>query len=235
MKKGKKNFLFKIILTFLPFYLFVFLTGVKAGSQPGYIKVFIKKVIDGDTVVLGNGERLRYAGINTLELHTLEGIPQPFAREAYELNKKLVEGKYLYLKLSKRKRDRHGRLLGELYFENGTSVSEILVKKGLALVCKYKGNQDLYFKYLPLQREALKKRIGIFSLIDKEPVPEFLFHGKKIRGYIGNKRSKRFHHPRCPEARFIRRKVILQTLEEAFYKGYCPARCCFNLIFPVRK
>jgi micrococcal nuclease len=234
MKNRARLSFFKIFLFFL-IWNFSLICSAIPTTQKKLVKVFIKKVIDGDTVVLGNGERLRYAGINTLELHTLEGIPEPFAKEAYELNKKLVEGKYLYLKLSKRRRDRYGRLLGELYFENGTSVSEILVKKGLALVCKYKGNQNLYLKYLPLQREALKKRIGIFSLIDKEPVPEFLFHGKKIRGYIGNKRSKRFHHPKCPEARFIRRKVILHTLEEAFYKGYCPARCCFNLIFPVRK
>ncbi len=193
-------------------------------NKSGLIKVRVKRVIDGDTVVLQNGERLRYVGIDALELHTPSGKPEPFAVEAYLLNKKLVEGKVLYLEINRyRKRDRYGRLLGELYFPNGTSVSEILVEKGLALVCYYPGSWKYYEKYLPLQREALKKRIGIFSLIDKQP---------KGIIYIGNRRSRRFHHPACPEARFIKRKIYFKSLEEAFYAGYCPSRECFNLIFP---
>jgi micrococcal nuclease len=215
-----------VFLTFcFSFFFTSFFQIIPFEAQAKLIKVKVKRVIDGDTVVLSTGERLRYAGINTLELHTPEGKPQPFAVEAYLLNKKLTEGKTLYLKLSLRKRDRYGRLLGELYFPNGTAVSEILVKEGLALVCFYPGNAEFYKKYLPLQRKALKQRKGIFSLIDKQP---------KGIVYIGNKRSRRFHHPLCPEARKIRRKVYFKSLEEAFYKGYCPSRKCFNLIFPVR-
>ncbi len=220
MKKLKH----KVLQIFI-FYLIIFIfTGYKwhNSSKIQHLKkVKVIKVIDGDTVILNIGEKLRYAGINTLELHTKTGKPQPFAKEAYKLNKKLTEGKTLYLELGLRERDRYGRLLGELYFENGTSVSEILVKKGLALVCYYPGNVKYYEKYLPFQREALKKRKGIFSLLDKI---------KQAPYYIGNKKSKRFHHPACPEGRYIKRKIIFSSLEEAFYKGYCPCRRCIELI-----
>ncbi|MCS7279909.1 MAG: thermonuclease family protein [Thermodesulfobacteriaceae bacterium] len=184
-----------------------------------FIKIKVVKVVDGDTVILENGEKLRYAGINTLERQTESGEVEPFAEEAYQLNKNLVEGKELYLELSFREKDIYGRLLGELYFENGTTVSEILVQKGLALVCYYPGNNKYYEKYLPLQKEALKQRKGIFSLIDRFP---------KNFPLVGNQNSKRFHLSDCKEVKKIKKKISFKNLEEAFLKGYCPSRECFK-------
>ncbi len=210
-------------LIFSIFILFFIVSTVNSQSlRKSFFKVKVKRVIDGDTVVLENGERLRYAGINAPELHTEKGMPQPFAVEAYKLNKKLVEGKTLYLELSLRKRDRYGRLLGELYFENGTPVSAILVKEGVAFVCYYPGSGKYYQRYLPLQREAIRQRKGIFSLLDKGPKAKF---------YIGNKKSKRFHHPECSNAKKIKRKIYFKTRGDALLNGYCPARDCFDLIF----
>ncbi len=214
----------KLFSILLIFFIFITLSCEKS-AQPlkeHLLKVKVEKAIDGDTVILEGGERLRYAGIDTTELYPQEGFSQPFAKEAYNLNKALTEGKILYLELSLRKRDKYGRLLGELYFENGTSVSEILVREGLAFVCYYEGSAKYYEKYFPLQKEAIKKRKGIFSLLNHEP--------KNII-YIGNKNSKRFHHPDCPGAKKIKRKVYFKSLESALLKGYCPSRECFNLIF----
>lgn len=216
----------KKLIIFLKIFFLIFLSftilNCKKASQKNsldLLKVKIIKVLDGDTVVLENGEKLRYAGINTLERKTESGEPEPFAEEAYQLNKKLVEDKTLYLELSSKERDIYGRLLGELYFENGTSVSEILVKNGLALVCHYPGNAKYYEKYLPLQREALKQRKGIFSLLDQFP--------KKFN-LVGNKNSKRFHLSNCSEVKKIKKKVFFKNLEEAFFEGYCPSKECFN-------
>jgi len=214
----------KTIHFFLLLLLFLFISCQKSpqSSQNSLIKVKVKRVIDGDTVILENGEKLRYAGINAPEIHTPSGIPQPFALASYKLNKNLTEGKTFYLEFSLRKRDRYRRLLGELYFENGTAVSEILVREGLAFVCYYPGSAKFYEKYLPLQKEAIKKRKGIFSFLDKQP---------SNVTYIGNKKSRRFHHPDCPNAKKIKRKIYFKSLEEALLKGYCPARGCFDLIF----
>ena len=215
-----KKTIYLILLLFL--FLFIGCQKPPQSSYKSFIKVKVKRVIDGDTVVLENGERLRYAGINAPEIHTPSGIPQPFALASYKLNKDLTEGKTFYLELSLRKRDRYRRLLGELYFENGTAVSEILVREGLAFVCYYPGSAKYYEKYLPLQKEAIKKRKGIFSLLDKQPQNII---------YIGNKSSKRFHHPKCSNAKKVKRKIYFKSLEEALLKGYCPARGCFDLIF----
>lgn len=218
-----RSFLFILLL------LLSCLFGCKGDPQQGnssLIKVKVIKVIDGDTVVLEDGQRLRYAGIDAPELYTSTEIPQPFAFKAYKLNKELTEGKTFFLELSLRKKDKYGRLLGELYFENKTSVSEILIREGLAFVCYYPGSEKFYKKYLEIQKLALKEKRGIFSLLPKVN-PKII--------YIGNKASKRFHHPSCIEAEEVKRKIYFENLEEAFLQGYCPCRKCFDLIFSLLK
>lgn len=189
---------------------------------PQQKRVTVIRAIDGDTVELLGEGKLRYSAINTPELTTDRGTPEPFAVEAFNRNRELTEGKDLCLELAVKERDRYGRLLGELYFPNGTSVSEILISEGLAFVCHYEGSGKFYERLLPVQRLALKERRGLFSLVDR---PE------AKRDFLGNKNSKRFHHPECPEAQKIKRKVIFKDLEKALYEGYCPSRECIHLIF----
>ncbi|NPA40237.1 MAG: nuclease [Thermodesulfobacteria bacterium] len=207
-------------------FFIVFFWFFSLAFSRSVFRVKVIRVIDGDTVVLSNGIHLRYAGINALELHTPDGIPQPFAIEATKLNQKLTLGKTFLLKLVPTKKDRYGRWVGELYFPNGTSVSEELIKSGYVLVCYYRDSKFLFKKYLPLQREVLKKGKGIFALA------KFIDVLRKGVYYVGNKRSKRFHFMSCPEARKIKRKVIFNSITEALYQGYCPARGCFDMIFP---
>ncbi len=224
----------RILFFFLVFFIFLLsackgervkFEGKGEGIEcPGsLLKVRVVKVVDGDTVLLEGGEKLRYAGINTLELHTESGKPEPFAREAYLRNKELTEGKTLCLERALRERDHYGRLLGELYFPNGTSVSEILISEGFALVCYYEGSGKFFERYLEVQKTAIKKRKGLFSYLDRD---------LSQVSFIGNKNSRRFHHPDCKEAQRIKKRIIFKNLEEALEAGYCPSRECINLIFP---
>ncbi|MFN3921036.1 MAG: thermonuclease family protein [Caldimicrobium sp.] len=196
--------------------------GEEITCPEGFKVVKVEKVIDGDTVVLRGGEKLRYAGINTTELHTDEGPPQPYAKEAFLKNKELTEGKTLCFEKAVKERDRFGRLLGELYFPNGTSVSELLLKEGLAFVCYYEGGSKYFERLLPIQREALSEGKNLFSYVNK-PQGQSKF--------IGNKKTRRFHHPQCLEGIKIKKKIIFNNLREALWEGYCPSRECINLIF----
>ncbi len=186
---------------------------VAGGLRAATVKVV--RVIDGDTVILSDGRHLRYAGINAPELHPETGPPEPFARQAYLRNRELVEGRVLRFEPATRSRDRYGRLLGYLFLPNGRLVSEILVSEGLAMVCHYPGATRYYRRLLRVQREALRAHRGLFGTLKASEGP-----------YIGNARSRRFHRPDCPRARRIRRRVIFQSLKEAFLAGYCPARGC---------
>jgi len=77
-------------------------------SSHSYISK-VKTVINGDTLELENGERVRLIGIDCPEMDTEEG------KRTYEFTKELVEGKYVSLELDVQQRDKYGRLLAYVY------------------------------------------------------------------------------------------------------------------------
>ncbi|MCQ4574988.1 MAG: thermonuclease family protein [Candidatus Brocadiales bacterium] len=116
----------------------------------------VSRVIDGDTIVLANGERVRYIGIDTAE--TEESLGDVMK----EYNRRLVEGKNVRLEFDRDRHDRYGRLLAYVYVDD-LFVNALLVKQGLARVMTVKPNVRYkeYFKQLEL--EAKKARRGIWS------------------------------------------------------------------------
>ena len=88
----------------------------------------VSRVIDGDTVELESGERIRYLGIDTPE--TL-GEPECGSAEATELNERLVQGRRVTLLKGPEESDRFGRLLRYVFVE-GVFVNAELVWQGLA-------------------------------------------------------------------------------------------------------
>ena len=85
----------------------------------------VEKVVDGDTVILENGKRVRLLGINSPE----KG--QKFYEEAKTRLKKLVEGKKVILKEDFDDEDKYGRWLRYVYI-GGELVNAKLVREGYA-------------------------------------------------------------------------------------------------------
>ncbi len=101
----------------------------------------VQRIIDGDTVVLENGQKLRYIGIDTPERN------ECFYKEAMEENKKLVEGKEVRLEKDKSETDKYGRLLRYVWVDN-TMINELLVREGFAVANSYKpdiGRQNILY------------------------------------------------------------------------------------------
>jgi micrococcal nuclease len=100
-----------------------------AAAQP----VQISHVIDGDTVVLADGERVRLIGIDTPELGR-RGQPHEYgaiaAREA--LRSLLANATRISARIGNETRDRYDRLLAHLYAD-GRNVQAILLEDGLAV------------------------------------------------------------------------------------------------------
>lgn len=178
----------------------------------------VQSIKDGDTIVLSNGEEVRYIGIDAPEKS------QPYFEEAKEANRKMVEGKRVTLEYDTERRDDHLRLLAYLWIvpdsQLGDSllVNAELIKRGLAWV--YAHPPDLKHRnyFCSLQREARKAKIGIWSL----PV------SKIEKYYIGNEHSTRFHRPSCKYATQMedKNKIIFNTREEALDSCYSPCRFC---------
>ncbi|MEE9558029.1 MAG: thermonuclease family protein [Candidatus Brocadiales bacterium] len=117
--------------------------------------VICTRVIDGDTIELSTGERVRYIGMDTEE-------PGSKLGEAIaQFNKKMVEGKVIRLEFDKELRDRYGRLLAYVYADD-VFINALMVRWGLAKVMTVKPNVRYKEYFLQLQREAKEEGVGIW-------------------------------------------------------------------------
>src|SRR4030042_4069158 len=116
----------------------------------------VKRVIDGDTIELANGQIVRYVGVNAPD------NGQPFEEEATEANQKLVQGKTVTFEYDAYTSDRFGRVLAYAIV-GGKNVSIELVRQGLAKVTIYEDRRKLKYQdeLLKAQEEGKKKQLGI--------------------------------------------------------------------------
>ncbi len=150
----------------------------------------IVKVIDGDTVVLNDSSHslVRYIGIDTPEILTVDTPGEPFSSDATEFNKELLEGRKIRLEFDEEKYDRYGRLLAYVYADD-IFVNEEIVKRGLADSLEIEPN----IKYRDRIRRALKQaqdsKVGIWSDPDNYHTPKanktFLIKPSRSDDYIG--------------------------------------------------
>ncbi len=201
---------------FLVLFLAIFTVGTGCNLWAG--NAYVKYVIDGDTIVLSNGEKVRYLGINAPEIPHDDQKGEPYGIAAKKRNRALVQGRVVRLEYGPRKRDRFGRLLAYVFLKDGTLVNEVLVREGLAFVCLFQKDIPYKDRLLSAQRHAIINKIGLWSLSPRRPEPY----------YIGNRKSLRFHRPWCPYGRRTWRenRVIFKTREQAFLKGYCRCKKC---------
>jgi len=177
----------------------------------------VVRVYDGDTVLLENGTRLRYLGIDTPEVDHEGGRRDCMAEEARDVNRKLVEGKRVTLEYDQEKVDPHGRHLTYLFLPNGEMVNAVLVRRGLAHVMSIPPNLKYRELLVGCQRKAMTEGLGIWRSLSKIA---------EIR--IGNSKSYRFHRPDCPFGRRTSKKnrVHFRSRFDALWEGYSPCRRC---------
>ena len=133
--------------------------------------VQVDAVIDGDTIVISGGERVRYVGVNAPESKHPDKLPEYCGREAFEVNRRLVAGKMVRLEFDQRTRDQYGRLLAYVYADN-LFINAELIRLGYAQVSTYKENQRYYREFLRLQQEAIAARHGLWGGCTEVRIPE---------------------------------------------------------------
>ena len=108
---------------------------------------------------------MRYIGVNTPETNHPTKGEEPGGREATEVNRRLVKGRTVHLRLDVQERDRYGRLLAYVWISQDgkeVMVNAELVRLGYAQVMTIPPNvryQDLFLK---LQREAREAGRGLW-------------------------------------------------------------------------
>lgn len=117
-----------------------------AKTQDVESELFVVRVIDGDTIELESGQKVRYIGIDTPETKHPTKSLECFGEQAAEKNRALVEGKLVTLEKDVSETDRYGRLLRYVYVD-GVMVNELLVREGYARASSYPPDikyQDLF-------------------------------------------------------------------------------------------
>ena len=88
------------------------------------------RVVDGDTIILGNGERVRLIGVDTPETKHTNKPVEYFGKEASAFTRSKVEGKDVRLEYDQQQRDKYGRLLAYVYLMDGTFLNAEIIKQG---------------------------------------------------------------------------------------------------------
>ncbi len=119
--------------------------------------VLVTRVIDGDTIELSTGEKVRYIGIDTPE----KNQDECFNREATAKNKELVENKLVTLESDIRDKDYFGRLLRYVYVD-GMMVNLELVKQGYAVAISYPPDVKYQPQLQTAQTFAQTQQLGLW-------------------------------------------------------------------------
>ena len=122
----------------------------------------VTSVIDGDTIELASGERVRYIGIDTPETHHPDKPVECFGIEATNRNRELVEEKKVELVSEGPNRDQYGRLLRHVFID-GTFINAQLVWEGYARASSFGEPSKFHQVFVQLEVASRDAKRGLWN------------------------------------------------------------------------
>lgn len=125
----------------------------------------VKKVIDGDTVHLADGRRIRFIGIDAPELYKNGRFaPEPGARKARQwLRNKFPKGSRMKLVFASKRRDDYGRLLAYPLTNDGQLLVKNMLAAGVGELMLFEPNHRYWSCLLQAEQHARGQQQGIWS------------------------------------------------------------------------
>jgi micrococcal nuclease len=132
----------------------------------------VQTVIDGDTLVLSGGARIRLIGVDTPETQyskRSDGADQPLAIEAKEFTRRAIGKGPVRLGFDKERIDRHGRYLAYVWYaelEDGEErlLNEELIRAGLTRAkLQYFYSDRMKRRFRVAEEEARAAKRGIWA------------------------------------------------------------------------
>lgn len=138
-----------------------------SAPSPESHEAIVLRVIDGDTVDLQDGRRIRLIGIDTPEMGyspraQVEGVNDPFAEEARAFLRELAEGRTVRLEFGPEPEDRYGRTLAYLFLQDGAHLNAELLRRGYARAYRRFQHPRLD-EFLTLEEEARQAERGLWA------------------------------------------------------------------------
>ncbi|MET1081200.1 MAG: thermonuclease family protein [Pseudomonas sp.] len=127
-------------------------------------QVDVRRVVDGDTLVLVDGRKVRLIGLNTPELAHDGRSAEVGADAAQRRLQALVEagGGRVGVRLGDQARDRHGRTLAHAYGVDGRNLEAQLLAEGLGWLVAVAPNGALVECQQAAERQARAARLGVW-------------------------------------------------------------------------
>lgn len=124
----------------------------------------VARVVDGDTLLLTDGTRVRLLGVNTPETVKPDTPVEPWGPEASQFTRDFVAGGAVRLQFDPVERiDEHGRTLAYLYVE-GRMLNEELIRAGLSRAqLQYPYSGAMKSRFRRAEQEARAARRGLWS------------------------------------------------------------------------
>lgn len=205
------------------------------------VEQFTGKVVGitaGDTLsVLREGKTVQ------VRLHGIEAPMQGqgFSLQARQFTRDLVFHQLVSVMVVHAS-DREGRLVADVFFLDGRSLNQALVRAGYAWWSRHYVPKDAGLARL--EAEARQARRGLWT--DVNPVPPWEWRQQKQASggseapagarprvvtagtVIGNQNNKIYHWPGCPDYGKVsaQHRVLFSTREAAVGAGYRPASNC---------
>lgn len=163
------------------FFVLAFLLGWLAATAQADCKpdgafgklqaVQVASVLDGDTVELKDGRRVRLVGINTPELAHPPRPEEPLAQWATGLLKDRIGDRPLWLQPGQQPKDHYGRTLGYLFTAEGNNIIAELLYSGAGFQVAIPPNLAYGECYAAAVKQARQQGVGVWGHPYFQPVP----------------------------------------------------------------
>ena len=131
------------------------------GSPCGASEAKVTRIVDGDTVELDDGRKIRYLLVDTPE--STGGATDCFGTNAKQFNTDLVNGKTISLSYDVECEDRFGRTLAYVYVGN-TEVNTLMIERGYGCVLHISPDgDDRVDEFKALQLQAMRDMRGLWG------------------------------------------------------------------------
>ncbi len=135
------------------------------GNLPSGVDAVVRKVVDGDTLEISGGERVRLIGVDTPETKDPRRPVGCFGREASQFTAALLPpGTPVRLVGDAEQRDRYNRLLAYVYRRaDGLFVNAELLRRGYAQLLTIPPNVAHTDEFVALARQARDGSQGLWG------------------------------------------------------------------------
>ncbi len=130
------------------------------------VDLSVQRVIDGDTLLLESGQRVRLIGVDTPETKHPDRPPEPWGPEATEFTRQFVKGHPIRLVYDRERFDDYFRVLAFVFVED-RCLNEELIRAGLSPAkLRFPLRSDFRTRFRKAEEEARKAKRGLWQSIN---------------------------------------------------------------------